>query len=274
MTCNQHDDTKKIYDSIAEQYVEFKKASFRTAIEEYTLFDVMILPNEFDRINKQQQVIRILDLACGDGHYTRKLKERFPQNSFICGLDISSSMIDLANMKETQLQQGIKYVCADGKAYTTTTELHLVDQYDIVTSAFYLNYARTHDELRDMIRGIYIQLKAGGTFYSITDNICSPLDCYNNEKHKKYSFYREMMEDSLRDGMSIKFSYYENVDSPSSCCLYAFYISPHVYEQLFIECGFSSFQWIQAQCDPNYPDRDYFDDFFRYPVLIGIIAKK
>jgi hypothetical protein len=183
-------------------------------------------------------------------------------------------MINLATMQEKRLHQGIDYICADGKAYTTTKEPLRGQQYDIVTVAFYLNYARTHDELRDIIRGIFIQLKPGETFYSITDNICSPLDCYNNEKHKKYSFYRQMTESSLRDGMPIKFSYYSDVNAPSSCCLYAFYISPSVYKQLLKECGFSSFEWVQAQCDSNYPNLRFFDDFFRYPVLIGIVAKK
>jgi len=66
----QNDDTKKIYDSIAEQYVEFKKAPFWTAIEEYTSFDVILLPNESGQTDRDDG-IRILDLACGDGHYTR-----------------------------------------------------------------------------------------------------------------------------------------------------------------------------------------------------------
>jgi len=155
-------------------------------------------------------------------------------------------MINLARMHEKRLQQGIDYVCPDGKAYRTTmTPVH-EQKYDIVTAAFYLNYAQTHDNLRDMIRGIFIQLKPGGTFYSITDNVCSPLDFYNNKAHKKYSFYREMAESLLRDGISIKFSYCRDVNAPSSCCLYAFYILPSIYEQLFKECDFSSFEWIQA----------------------------
>ena len=64
-------------------------------------------------------------------------------------------MIELARMHETRLQQGIQYICANGKEYTTAKVPRHEQQYDFVTAAFYLNYARTHDELRDMIRGIF-----------------------------------------------------------------------------------------------------------------------
>ncbi len=80
---------------------------------------------------------------------------------------------------------------------------------------------------------MFNQIKRGETFYSTTDNICGPLDCYNNKKHKKYSFYREMTDNTFDDSIPIKFSYYHNVNVPLSYCLYVFYISSDVYEQLF-----------------------------------------
>ncbi|CAF1221988.1 unnamed protein product [Adineta steineri] len=136
-------DAKEIYDSIAEQYVEVKKAPHRTAVEQYTLFDVMLLKNE-PELGKGA---RILDMACGDGHCTRKLRELFPEASYICGLDISSSMIDIAKQCESQLQQNIDYINVDGKDLPISEPL-----YDIVTAAYYLNYAQTRDELCVMIK--------------------------------------------------------------------------------------------------------------------------
>ena len=168
-------DAKKIYDSIAEQYVEFKKAPYRTAVEQYTFFDLMLLKNEHERGKNA----RILDLACGNGHYTEKLRALFPDCAYLCGIDISATMIDIAKVCAMENKSGIDYVCADGK------DLPIPEQpYDIVTAIYYLNYAQTRDELRAMIKGIYDQLKPGGRFYSINENIHSSSEGFNNPLHK------------------------------------------------------------------------------------------
>ena len=265
-------DTKAVYNSIAEEYAKYDTEPLQTAVEEYTLFNTVIEPTDSDRINKSNNS-RILDLACGTGYCTRKMKERYP-NSYVCGLDYSSSMINQARTIEAKLQQGIDYICADGKASVIDSELPLEQQYDIITSVYYLNHAQTQDELHKMIQGIFIRLKPGGIFCSINGNVCNSLDCYNNEKHKKYFFSCEIAENALRDGMPIKLTFYSKVDGSPSLSFHCFHMSPVVYEKLFKECGFSSFEWIQPQCDPNYSDPSYFDDFLRYPTTIGIKARK
>ena len=61
-----------IYDSIAEEYVQSKQKGVEKYVEEYTCIDVMLksIRNEHGLLTGK----RMLDLACGDGHYTRKLK--------------------------------------------------------------------------------------------------------------------------------------------------------------------------------------------------------
>ncbi|CAF3857281.1 unnamed protein product [Rotaria sordida] len=258
-------DTKEIYDSIAEQYVEFKKAPYRTAVEQYTFFDLMLLKNERERGKNA----RILDLACGDGHYTRKLRDLFPDASYLCGLDISSSMIDIAKQREIEHPKNIDYICADGKDLPPSET-----PYDIITAIYYLNYAQTHEDLRAMIKGVYDQLKPGGSFYSMNENVRSPMDGFNNSMHKKYTFYREYSGDSLRAGQPIKYTYYWDVNTPSKCVFFNYYMPPSTYEDLFKECGFSSFEWVPVQCNPKIDNVSFFDDLVRLPHVIGIIAKK
>jgi ubiquinone/menaquinone biosynthesis C-methylase UbiE len=265
IVAEQTHDAKKIYDSIAELYVEFHKLPERTAIEQYTFFNCMLLKNELN-LGKGA---RILDLACGDGHYTRKLRELFPECAYLCGLDISSTMIDIGKARENENKIGIDYVCADGKDVPAPKQ-----PYDIVTAIFYLNYAQTHDELCIMIKGIFDQLKKGGTFYSMNDNACSKIEEFNCSVHKKYGFYRELIGSTLQDGATIKYTLYWDPDTPSSCVFYNYYFSPSTYEKLFKQCGFSSFQWVQAQCNPMIDNVAFFDDLVRLPHLIGIIAKK
>lgn len=52
------------YDAIAGAYKDSKQLSFRQYIEEYTLFEML------GDISGE----KVLDLACGEGFYTRKLK--------------------------------------------------------------------------------------------------------------------------------------------------------------------------------------------------------
>jgi len=265
IVAEQTHDAKEIYDSIAEQYVEFKKAPYRTAVEHYTFFNCMLLKNELG-LGKDA---RILDLACGDGHYTRKLRSQFPECAYLSGLDISSTMIDIAKARENENKLGIDYVCADGK------DLPAPEQpYDIITAIYYLNYAQTRVDLRAMVMGIFDQLKQGGTFYSMNENVCSRKEGYNNPMHKKYTFYRESTESTLQEGGPIKYTYYWNPQTPSSCVFYNYYFSPSTYEELFKECGFSSFEWVPVQCNPKIDNVVFFDDLISLPHIIGIIAKK
>ena len=65
------------YDSCAADYVTAKKDSFRVDVEYFTFLYRMLLPVlGKEIINHQYNGLlagkRVLDLACGDGHYTRK----------------------------------------------------------------------------------------------------------------------------------------------------------------------------------------------------------
>lgn len=66
------------YDNCASEYVEAKKDSFRVDVEYYTFLHKMLLPvlcrDREMKMNCFNTILtgkRVLDLACGDGHYTR-----------------------------------------------------------------------------------------------------------------------------------------------------------------------------------------------------------
>ena len=65
------------YDHCADGYVASKKDSFRVDVEYFTFLHRMLLPAlRKEHVNEQYNELlagkRVLDLACGDGHYTRK----------------------------------------------------------------------------------------------------------------------------------------------------------------------------------------------------------
>ncbi len=54
------------YDAIAEAYQDSKLLPFRRYVEAYSLFQIL----------GDLRGARVLDLACGDGFYTRKISPR------------------------------------------------------------------------------------------------------------------------------------------------------------------------------------------------------
>lgn len=107
---------------------------------------------------------KVLDLACGNGYFSRKLLVQNP--SEIVAVDISEEMIKLA--KANPKNKGIKFVLGD------VNQLKKLGEFDIAIAGFLLHYAKTKDELFNMCKNIYSNLKKGGSFITINNNPLSP----------------------------------------------------------------------------------------------------
>ena len=72
------------YNSIAREYRASKQLAFREHVERYTVFELLgdVGGNT------------VLDLACGEGFYTRLLRKAGARQ--VTGVDISAAMIKLA----------------------------------------------------------------------------------------------------------------------------------------------------------------------------------
>ena len=86
------------YDPIADDYKRSKELPWRGFIERFTLLNLM------GNIEGKS----VLDVACGEGFYTRMLREQGANQ--VTGIDISQGMIDLARQQEKDNQLGIEYV--------------------------------------------------------------------------------------------------------------------------------------------------------------------
>ena len=117
------------YDSIAEAYKNSKQLSFRKYVEEYTLFAIL----------GEIQGATVLDLACGEGFYTRKIKQAGAAE--ITGVDISAEMIQLAQKEERLRPVGCHYL------HQNVAELALSASVDLVVAMYLLNYAQSKEEL-------------------------------------------------------------------------------------------------------------------------------
>lgn len=90
------------YDPIAEQYQRSKQQPWRGHIEAFTLTGLI-----GDPAGKA-----VIDIACGDGFYTRMIRQRGAAK--VTGVDLSEKMVGLARASEAQQRLGIDYIVGDG----------------------------------------------------------------------------------------------------------------------------------------------------------------
>lgn len=255
------------YNKDCSKYIEWKN-SLGDSVRSYTIFECMIqLPLDERGLLTGK---RILDLACGDGRFTRRLNEL--NCDYILGVDISSTIIDFARRAERHSPKGIEYKVADVRQLFPPEH-----PFDLVTAFHLLNYAGTRDELFEMVRTIYLQLGENKHFIGMTMYVVAGKDIFNTDKYRKYglAFYTKTLLDDnpIADGTEVTFTLY-NKGNETISTFTNYYFSPATYEQVFKEAGFNKFQLIPCQCDPDEPNKVFYDDLVNCPAAIGIIAIK
>lgn len=242
---------KAEYDAFAGEYKESKALSFRKYSEEYTLFQMI-----GDIRGKE-----VYDLACGEGHYTRKLRLAGAQS--ILGIDISLEMIRLAKREEENNPIGCSYLSKDVAHWKPEKEL------DLVTGMYFLNYARSVTELNTFVGVIYSALTQGGMFAGLNDNI--KVNPNHAPSYKKYGFTKEST-DIQKEGDEVRYTFF-NSDG-TTFQFNNFYLPPEIYEQVFEQAGFSDFEWVGPNLDPEQKKNQFWKEFMEYPPIIGIKAIK
>ncbi len=260
---------KSEYDAIAGAYIDSKQLSFRRFIEEYTLFEML-----GDISGK-----KALDLACGEGFYTRKLKQAGAGE--VLGVDVSAEMIRLAEAEERARPTGCRYLVRDAAA------LVLDKPVDLVVAMYLLNYARDADELLRFIRAAHGALKPGGRFVGFNDNVLNAPG--GTVSYARYGFEKVYKGTSagatLAEGMPTEGTQSRATPSDGDPIVYKFtnddgtrfefnnyYLSPGNYRRAFEEAGFAGFHWVDPQLHPSERDNGFWDEFMAAPPVIGFAA--
>jgi len=211
--------------SMADQYSrvgeEFQKTASRL------LLRTALLTPAFISMAGDLHGSSCLDLACGDGYYTRLLRTAGADR--VVGVDASEKMIQLAEVEEEKLGQGIEYLRGD------VAHLPQLGEFDLVTTVFLLHYARSEDELREMCRSIFRSVSESGRFLTINTNPEHPI-----REDTKYSFTRTS-ETPLREGGELVLSHYDDDELKYSLTFYHW--SKETYERALSDAGFSSVEW-------------------------------
>ncbi|CAF3761595.1 unnamed protein product [Rotaria sp. Silwood1] len=213
---------------------------------------------------------RVLDLGCGAGYYTRRLKAL--SCSYILGVDISSAMIDLACDAQRQDSKHIEYMVANAKHLPPPEQ-----PFDLVTGFHYLCYAGTREELLEMARVIFAQLDNNKPFIGLTNNVVAGIKIFDINRLQQYGLTVQsevpIGDDTIPDGTKLIFTMRDK-QSEVVCTLSNYYLSPAIYEQVFKEAGFKTFEWVPYQCDPDAPDKAFLDDYINCPPGIGLKVTK
>ena len=241
------------YDSIALQYQQTKNSPLRRFVESYTLLDLI---GDVSRLS-------VLDLACGDGFYTRKVKEQGAAR--VLGVDISPAMIGLAEEQERSQPLGIEYVCCDVQ---TMPDLGL---FDLVIAAYLLHYAPGESQLVQMCERIAAHLRPGGRFVSLNENPRQSLEQYAG--YTQYGF-NKTAEAPLRDGSPIT---YWLVSGREMISFTAFFYDTGTYERVFGAAGLTMVQWHQLKLSEEglvNHGPEYWKEYMNNPPVVGIECRR
>jgi len=226
-TCSRKLAMTTNYDPIAEQYKRSKQQPWRTFIECFTLMEVIGDPRG----------MAVLDVACGEGFYTRMLRQRGAAR--VTGVDLSQGMIHLARCQEAQHELGIEYVVGDAR------ELSSTNAYDLIVAAYLLNYARNRDELQVMCDGIARSLKPGGRF--VTVNSSPSLNFAATPSYRQYGFETTVVGD-WREGAPIKWTFYLS-DGPFD--IENYYLDFEIHDAAFRKAGFEQIRCHEPKLSPE-----------------------
>ena len=240
------------YDRIGRQYQESKRLPFRNFVEEHSMFS--LLPDLAGR--------SVVDLACGEGIYARKLKRAGARR--VVGVDISPEMIALAERAETAQAVGVRYVVAD----VATVELD--ERFDIALCAYLFNYARSRAELRTLVESVHRLVRPGGVVVGCNDYPDNPPAHF--DRYRQYGFIK-LGAAEPQEGDTITYRFFNPDDTVFEIDNY--FLPTDAYRHEFARAGFTSFEWVMPEVSPEgleaFPP-GFWDVYLDSPPIVSFTA--
>ncbi|CAM3210102.1 class I SAM-dependent methyltransferase [Corallococcus sp. ZKHCc1 1396] len=204
----------------------------------------------------------VLDLACGDGLYTRQLKARGARRAV--GVDVSEEMIGGARRQEEAQSLGIEYVVAD------VADMAPLGVFDCVTAVYLLHYASSPEHLLRMCRNIHSHLKPGGRFVTYTFN---PGFSAKGPNSTRYGITMLDFPESPREGQGIS----AELHTRTPFTIHFSYWSQATYEQALREAGFQRLTWMRPECSAEGLSRygqEFWRDYLDNPHAVALRCER
>jgi len=239
------------YDSITEEYQKSKFQPWRTHLESFSVFSVL------GSVSGKS----VLDLACGEGFYSRILKHHGSDR--VVGVDLSQGMIDLARKQETESPLGIDYFANDAR------DLDLNEKFDVVFAAYLLNYSQNFDDLVRMCKTIKRHLRPGGRFVSVNSN---PDYTGSSVAMRKYGFERDATPGV--NGKLVVYRFYDEKGAAIEVTNY--HLNKSLHAGAFEAAGLCSLKWHSPLVSPEGLTefgQSYWSDILKYEPAIVLEAR-
>lgn len=195
----------------------------------------------------------VLDLACGDGLYTRQLRLRGATR--VVGVDISAVQIERAREIEARERAGIEYLIHD------VAELPALDPFDVVTAVHLLHYAESRAHLFRMAARIFASVVPGGRFVTVVADPSSfdpggpSLTRYGITMH---------VPEGVQEGDEVVLDVHT---TPMFTIRFPCW-TRRTHEQALAAAGFRNLRWIAMECPPEGEARlgeEFWRDFLANP---------
>jgi SAM-dependent methyltransferase len=238
-----------VYDKFAKQYKASKRLPFREYIEWYS----------YNKLLGDVSQKSVLDLACGEGYYTRRIKRKGAGT--VVGVDISEKMIRLAKQQEQNHPLEIDYRLGD------VMTLANIGEFDLVVASYLLNYAQTKEQLLKMFQAIAANLKSGNRFVGINNNPDQAPESF--PICGKYGFTKSI-SGPLKEGAAITYEFFRG---GQKFHFDNFYLSRSTHEWAAKQAGLNSIQWHKIEVSPDglkIFGREFWQDFIDYEPIVGI----
>jgi ubiquinone/menaquinone biosynthesis C-methylase UbiE len=237
----------EIYDSIAHKYQQIDRSVKRRYTLEETFFKYI-----GDVMGKA-----VLDLGCGEGYYTRRIKKSGAAQ--VVGVDISHAMLELAGEQEKKEPIGIKYKQFD------IVNLPKLGEFDMVTAEYLLHYSKTRDDLFKMCKNIHGNLKKDGRFITLNLDPVNPVQPY--ERYDSTI----VATGPLTEGSVLKVTMY--LDNLKVCSFNNYYWKKETYERALKAAGFKDIKWhkiIVSRKGIEEFGHEFWKDYLKQPGVILI----
>ena len=241
---------KNQFADITVDYKKSKQLPYRVLSEAPTFMN--LLGNNLGSQN-------VMDLACGEGHYTRMIRKITKGN--VTGVDISPEQIDFARRQELSGGQEDTATTATATTTTTTIENHnhidyvvqdcchkdfmaqFDSEFDVVTATYLLNYATEETMIEAFVESAFALLKPGGRFVGINTSPFVRTQGDFSKTHKYHVVYNTEREECQNgDPLLIQV---EGKDFKAS--FYNYFWTTEVYEKAFAKAGFTQFRWVPLE---------------------------
>ncbi|MEW6268467.1 MAG: class I SAM-dependent methyltransferase [Thermodesulfobacteriota bacterium] len=242
------------YDHIGDRYSEAKTAPFRVHLEAHTL----------EKLAGDVRGARVLDLACGDGFYGRRLMRLGAAETV--GVDASIEMVALGRRAEAREPLGCRYVHAD------VNHVGRIGQFDLVVAAYLLNYASSRDELRRLCAAVVRNLRSGGRVVGVNDHT---VDGASGTRDFAAHHFRKTGPEPYCEGSPITYEFL--LPEGRSFAITNYYWRPETYAEELQAAGLRDVAWHRFELSPEGArslPRGHFADLLEAAPLAAFVAHK